>query len=135
MQQLEFILENEFDLKKDFNYCIRSQSMYDKKLKFRNMFPRAQGSWACFRFVYNTFPSLRRVRGYLKRNNLEPSLDYASSYLKQEFPYDKHIETMRPHQKILIVTYLAMYENLMPAILEEDHYKKRKHIFAHCSYL
>lgn len=120
MKQLEFDFRDKYDLKKDLGYVIRSQNLYKRKLELKNQFPLNQGAWASFRFVYNNFPEIRKLNKLLQRHMLAPSLEYAEEYLKSTFPSDPHINRMKNTQKVMIVTYLGMYENLKPALCEDN---------------
>jgi hypothetical protein len=108
-----------YELSRDFSFFVRNQTLAEKKKTLEDKFPQNEGAWASFRFIYNNFKQIRSFNNKFQSLNLAPTLEYADHYLNKTFPNDSHLETMKNKQKIMIVTYLAMYEKLIPVIYKD----------------
>ena len=99
---------------------LRSTKLFNRKKKIGYRIPEVYGAWAVFRFIYDNFSELRKVRRKIKEDGLEPALKDAEEYLGHRYDFDNDVTMMKPEEKVRVHSYIIMYESIVPIYLEDN---------------
>ena len=104
----------------DYPIFLRSTKLFERKKKIGYRLPERDGAWAVFRFIYENFKELRKVKRKIKEDGLEPTLKDANEYIDYRYDFDPDAARMKPEEKIRVYSYIMMYESIIPIYMIDD---------------
>ena len=104
----------------DYPFSLRSTKLSERKKRIGYRIPERDGAWAVFRFIYDNFSELRKMRKKIKEDGLEPTLKDANEYIDYRYGFDPDVARMKPEEKVRVYSYIMMYESIVPIYMIDD---------------